>query len=1219
MVRKSESNNEEIDKQPYTNVPKVYQRYTIRFLTEYQKSERWGTVVKPTPNRPPSNFSFLSEHDPLFVELAAAAERAFSSDPNTTLIKLRQLGEAIAQHLAASIGIEFDSQTAQSDLLYKINRELHLDPIVRNLFHTLRIEGNKATHEFRTQHKEAMDGLLVARKLSIWFHQSFGKSGHSFKAGAFVPPADPSEQLRQLQSDISKLKTDLEDTHQQLDSSEQLGDLLEKEKSEYEALALAMDEETRALNIQATEQEERLKEQAKAYEAKIQSLGKQLAQLEKSKVTKERQNTYRKVRSANKNIVLDEELTRILIDQQLKDAGWLADTQELTYKKGIRPEKGKDLAIAEWPTFHNGEAGRADYVLFAGLTPIAVVEAKRENKNVAGKIGQAERYSKGFKVQSPLTGAWELSGQTVAWPDELDAHYHVPFVYSCNGRPFVPQLAEQSGTWFRDVRDESNLKRALQSFHSSKGLLDLLARSKTKAQRQLENEPFAYLKLRDYQIKAVSSVEAALARDIRIALLAMATGTGKTHTIIGLMYRFLKAERFNRILFLVDRNALGKQALDAFDEAKLEQNLPISRIYNVAKLGDMAAEAETRIQVATVQAMVMRVFMSDNPPPVDQYDCIIVDEAHRGYTLDQEMTEGELATRDVQQYLSSYRRVLEYFDAVKIGLTATPAKHTSDIFGKPVFTYSYREAVADDWLIDHEPPIRYQTLLTQKGIHFAKGDTVKAINTQTGKIESAELDDELNFEVGAFNKRVINEKFNKVICDELVQELDPFGGEKTMIFCATDLHADMVKRLLDEAFKELYNGEYNQSAVAKITGQSDKVDDLISLYKNERYPNIAITVDLLTTGINVPKICNLVFLRRVSSRILYEQMIGRATRRCDEIGKTVFHIYDPVDIYATLQEVNTMKPLVKDPNITIEQLITELSDPDLFEKALNCPGEEEGETHADVVLSQLSQKLMRVLRKADQKAESKPELKEKLASLHELWGTEPKSLHRHIKELGPRGTSQFLQKHSGLLNQLTEVQQLVGSEYMPIISEHHDELRDRTQSYGKHQRPEDYLDSFINFIKEQLNLNAALRVVVTRPRDLTRSELKEVKLLLDEAGFSEAKLQSAVRNQTNHDIAASIIGHIRRAALGEPLMPFEQRVDQAMQKLYSTHAWKPAQRKWLDRLAKQLVHESIIDLDFVNYRFSDHGGAKRLNIVLGNQLDTVLEEINTSLWPDKTA
>ncbi|WP_077529611.1 type I restriction-modification system endonuclease [Vreelandella utahensis] len=1166
-----------------------------------------------------TNFSFLAEHDPLFVELAEAAERTFSSDPNTTLIKLRQFGEALAQHLAALSGVEFDEQTSQSDLLYRLNRALRLEPQVRELFHTLRIEGNKATHQFRTRHKEAMDGLKLARELAIWFHRSFGKARASFKPGPFVPPPDPSAQLRQLHTDIEKLRHELQQTNMELDSSQQLSELVEKEKTEYEELALAMEKESRAMAEQARGHEKTLRQQQQEYEEKIKALQDQLKQQGEKSVIERRQQVASKTKAASDTLALNEELTRILIDQQLYESGWEADSQELTHQKGARPEKGVNRAIAEWPTNKHGEKGRADYVLFAGLTPIAVVEAKKENANVAGKIPQAERYCKGMKVEQPLVSAWELAGRTIAWPADEDGHFIVPFVYSCNGRPYVPQLAEQSGTWFRDVREPSNTRRALSRFHTPGGLLGLLQRDKEHAEKLLKNEPFGYLKLRDYQQQAIIATENALVQGVRSALLAMATGTGKTRTIIGLMYRFLKSERFHRILFLVDRTALGQQAIDAFNEAPLEQNQTLSKIYNVAELGDMAAEAETRVQVATVQAMVKRIFMSDESPPIDQFDCIIIDEAHRGYTLDQEMTEGELATRDTSQYISTYRRVLDYFDAVKIGLTATPAKHTSEIFGKPVYTYSYREAVADDWLIDHEPPIRYETLLTQNGIQFEKGKPVEFINMQTGEVDTTELEDELNFEVDAFNRRVINENFNRVICEQLVHELDPFGDEKTMIFCATDLHADMVKRLLDDAFKALYNGDYNEAAVAKITGQSDKVDQLIRCYKNERYPSIAVTVDLLTTGIDVPEICNLVFMRLVRSRILYEQMIGRATRRCDEIGKTVFRIYDPVDIYAALQDVNTMKPLVKDPNITLEQLVDELGDEHWLEQALHSPGEQQGESQADVVLSQMSQKLMRVLRKADNKAESNPALKQKLGELEQLWGVEPKSLHQHLKKLGPRQASEFIREHSGLLDQLAEVKSLVGSEYMPVISEHEDEIKERAQSYGPHKRPEDYLDSFNQFIHEQLNQSSALSVVVNKPRNLTREQLREVKLLLDNHGYSEARLQSAVRNQTNKDIAASIVGHIRRAALGEPLVPFEQRVTEAMDHIYTQHNWTRAQRTWLDRLAKQLVHEVIIDRDFVNNRFADHGGAQRLDKVLGEQLDTVLDELNEAMWPQERA
>ena len=468
-----------------------------------------------------------------------------------------------------------------------------------------------------------------------------------------------------------------------------------------------MDVEARKFEQQAKENEQKLIAQQQAFDDQLKRIQAELAkQTEENQKILQQQvaQLSQKTQKASSQITLNEELTRIIIDQHLVDAGCEADTQELTYQKGARPERGKNKAIAEWPTVGKQAA---DYVLFAGLIPVAVVEAKRENENVAGKIHQAERYSRGFKVIEPMQAAWVVQGRTIAWADAEDGHFHIPFVYSCNGRPFVKQLKEQSGTWFRDVREPSNTAEPHEKFHSPEGLLDRLKRSRELAEQKLNAEGFDYLKLRDYQQKAIAAVEVALANNQKNCLLAMATGTGKTRTIIGLMYRFLKAERFKRILFLVDRTSLGTQALDSFKEAQLEENKTLSSIYNIAELGDMAAEAETRVQVATVQAMVKRLFASDNPQTIDTYDCIIVDEAHRGYTLDQEMTEGELQHRDTAQYLSSYRRVLDYFDAVKIGLTATPAKHTTEIFGKPVYTYSYREAVADDWLIDHEPPIRY--------------------------------------------------------------------------------------------------------------------------------------------------------------------------------------------------------------------------------------------------------------------------------------------------------------------------------------------------------------------------------------------------------------------------------------------------------------------------------------------------------------------------------
>lgn len=1145
-----------------------------------------------------SNFGFLKEHDPVFLQLASVAEQVFASDPNTTLIKLRQLGEALAQDLASRCGIECDATTTQADLLYRLGREIQLDANIRNLFHTLRIEGNKATHQFRTQHREALDGLRVARALAIWYHQSFGAQGSSFKPGTFITPADPSAPLRELQVQIEQLRAELGASHQQLEDHQQLSELLQREKAEYAGLAAQMQEDARTYEQLACEQEDQLAQVQAGFERKLQALQQQLHNQPQAS-----QQVMQQTRKASSQFDLTEDLTRILIDQQLTEAGWEADSLQLTWAAGARPEKGRNKAIAEWPS---AGKGRADYVLFAGLTPLAIVEAKRKRCNVADCIPQAERYARELRIPDGLQPA-----SSEGWADGQGGCFRVPFAFACNGRPWIQQLAEQSGTWFRDLRSPASLRRPLQGFYSPEGLQQLLQRNREDAEARLQQESFAYLGLRDYQKNAIRAVEQALARGQRQCLLAMATGTGKTRTMIGLMYRLLKAERFRRILFLVDRSALGKQALDAFNEAPLEQNQMLSSIYNINALGDMAVEAETRIQVATVQAMVRRIFQSDSPPPVDTFDCIIIDEAHRGYTLDQEMTEGELALRDYGQYLSQYRRVLDWFDACRIGLTATPARHTSEIFGHPVFTYSYREAVADDWLIDHEPPIRYQTELSQNGIHFERGETVSVIDTRTGEVNVAELEDELDFEIESFNRRVITPAFDRVICEQLARELDPQGDEKTMIFCVNQAHAERVKNQLDAAFAERHGEYYNQAAVQIITGQSDKVDQLIRCYKNERYPSIAITVDLLTTGIDVPQICHLVFMRRVRSRILYEQMKGRATRRCDEIGKTVFRIYDPVDLYASLEAVDTMQPLVKDPKISLQQLVDELASPASYE----APGSKADSSHADDVLDQLNQRIMRILRKARHKAETRPVIREKLQELEQSWGVAPEQLHSHLHALGPQQAAQFFQQHARALEQLAAVQTLLGTDHYPVIAHHDDELLVRKQDYGQHQQPGDYLESFNDFIRNQLNQSVALSVVVNRPRDLTREQLREVRLLLDQYGYSEASLQSAWRDQTNQEIAASILGYIRQAALGEALLPFEQRVAAAMQQIYGLHSWTAAQRKWLERLAKALVHEVVLDEQQINNAFRTDGGSKRLDKLLDGQLGEVMEAINDHLWP----
>ena len=677
----------------------------------------------------------------------------------------------------------------------------------------------------------------------------------------------------------------------------------------------------------------------------------------------------------------------------------------------------------------------------------------------------------------------------------------------------------------------------------------------------------------------------------------MATGTGKTKTCIALIYRFLKAQRFGRVLFLVDRSALGEQAVNAFKDTRMESLQTFADIFGIKELGEQAPDSDTAVHIATVQGMVKRTLYPGedvNPPAVDQYDCLVVDECHRGYLLDRELSDTELGFRSYDDYISKYRRVLDYFHAYKIGLTATPALHTTEIFGPPVYTYSYREAVIDGYLVDHEPPIQITTELSQGGIVWKVGEEVSVYNAQRGEIDLFTTPDEIKLEVGDFNRKVITESFNRVVCEFLAHELDPALQQKTLIFCVNDAHADLVVDLLKRAFQNQY-GDVEDDAVVKITGAADKPLQLIRRYKNERTPNVAVTVDLLTTGVDVPQICNIVFLRRVNSRILYDQMLGRATRLCDEIGKETFRIFDAVKIYHALQNLTAMQPVVVQPAITFTRLAGELAEVTIDEERILA---------RDQFIAKLQRK--------------KRHLRETIAQDFETCaGMPPDTFIQKLKTMPLDEIATWFTENGDLgviLDRKTAARNA------PVfISEHHDQLVGTERGYGQATRPEDYLEKFSEFIRAQRNEIPALVTVLTRPRDLTRRQLRELALELDRAGFSEANLAMAWREARNQDIAARIIGHIRQAAIGDPLVPYEQRVDNALQKMLASRSWTTPQRQWLQKLAAQTTANLIVDreaFDDPDLIFKREGGGfSRLDRIFDGKLQEVLSTFNESLWP----
>lgn len=1177
-----------------------------------------------------SNFEFLKQHDSIFYDLATASEQFFRVDPNTTLIKLRQLAESMSKDIASKLGIVLKEQITQTELIYQIDRKLSLDSVVKDLFHTLRKEGNKAVHEYQTSHKQAIDALRLAHKLAVWFHRTFGDDAN-FKENLFKLPADPTEKLQKILDEKEILKSKLLEANQRIEDNKEHSLLQDKIAKEFSLISEEMQSSKIKYEKLLEEKEAELLKTTKVFEKKI----KVFSEKEKSKKEEKeiQQSLKRKAKVASNKINLTEEETREIIDIKLIEAGWEADTKNLDYRKGARPEVGKNMAIAEWPCHnpHTEEYTRADYVLFIGLNPVAVVEAKKFGNDVYDDIRQAEEYSRDINLKSVIKIAnsenvdlvlnkWTISSNN-------NDKYIIPIVFSTNGREYQNQIKTKSGIWFRDVRIPTNKSRAIMAWFTPDEITNLLARDENKILDKISENEWGTLELRDYQKDAICKTEEAIVNKQRKVLIAMATGTGKTRTVIALMYRLLKAGFFKRILFLVDRGALGEQAQNAFSEIRPDGTLSFKEIYDVKELKDKQPDTKTKVHIATVQSMVNRVLASDDVIPIGKYDCIIVDEAHRGYTLDREMTEGEMELRDFNDYVSSYRKVLDYFDAVRIGLTATPAIHTTEIFGSPVYTYSYREAVIDGFLIDSEPPYSFDTELSTSGIHFDKKDEVEVIDV-LGDSRTEILEDEMNFEVEHFNRNVLNENFNRVICEKLAKDyLDPTSDDKTLIFCVNDKHADLVVEQMKNALDKFHCSQENNT-VMKITGAIRDPREAIREYKNEKLPNIAVTVDLLTTGIDVPEIVNLVFLRRVRSRILYEQMKGRATRLCPDINKDIFRIFDAVGLYKILEKVDTMKPIVQNVSVPITQLIDDLNNDISYKQGESSLDNKNSTTHAQNVHDELIVKLQRITRRT-QKISDFPEAKESFDLLNAL--TQDKlscnfnELPKKLKELSPKETGLFFQDNPSILGLMVNLREnLKINKSDIIISTHEDQLIGVSRGFGTNVnddeiiKPEDYLDSFKAFIKENLNKIAAIKAVVSSPRTLTKKDLKALELMLNENNFSKIHLQEAWKKAKKEDIAASIIGHIRTAALGDPLIPYTERVDLALKKIKSSKDWNNNQVKWLELLAKQIKVGIIIDNESLQKSpFKEKGGRKRLEMLFDDKLNDVLDDFSTHIWEQR--
>ncbi|MGC2221247.1 MAG: DEAD/DEAH box helicase family protein [Methylocella sp.] len=597
-----------------------------------------------------------------------------------------------------------------------------------------------------------------------------------------------------------------------------------------------------------------------------------------------------------------EQIARDNIDAALAKDGWRVQDRH-----SIDFTLGRGIAVREYPT----DVGPADYVLFVDRQAVGVIEAKPEDWG--HRITTAEDQAEGY------------AGATLKWVKNKEP---LPFVYESTGVI----------TRFTDGRDPKPRSREVFSFHRPETLAEWLSKSKSLRARVQDLPPLDPAGLRACQEKAIKNLEQSFKADRPRALVQMATGSGKTYTAITAVYRLLKFADAKRILFLVDTKNLGEQAEQEFQSyLPNDDNRKFTELYNVQRLKSGSIATSTQVAISTIQRMYSnlkdepldesaeegnpaeRLVRGKDPLPVvynskippEFFDFIIIDECHRSiYNL--------------------WRQVLEYFDAYLIGLTATPDNRTYGFFRKNVVSeYGHENAVADGVNVGNEIYV-IETEVTRQGAQIRAEQQVEKRERLTRKRRWERQDEDEAYTAKQLDRDVVNpdqiRTVARAFCDKL-PEIFPGRQEvpKTLIFAKTDSHADDIIQIVREEF-----GQGNDFC-KKITYQSgEDPKSVLTQFRNNYNPRIAVTVDMIATGTDVKPLECLLFMRDVRSRNYFEQMKGRGTRviEADDlkkvtpsaVAKTHYVIVDAVGVTKSLKTAS--QPLITKPSVPLKDLAT---------------------------------------------------------------------------------------------------------------------------------------------------------------------------------------------------------------------------------------------------------------------------------------------------------
>ena len=843
--------------------------------------------------------------------------------------------------------------------------------------------------------------------------------------------------------------------------------------------------------------------------------------------------------------------------------------------------------------------GPADYALWLDNHVVSVVEAKKLTVGPQGVLPQAERYARGLRHS----------------PYNFDG-FRAPFLYSTNGEVI----------WFRDVRHPLNRSRKVPNFHTPAALKELLERDFDGSCEQLLALPQQHAGIRPYQKDANAAVEKAIADRKRHLLVAMATGTGKTLVMVNQIHRLMKCGVAKRVLFLVDRRALAAQAVRAFAAFDAEPGMKFDQIYEVYSsrfqmddFGDeekfdpkvMPAKYLTDPQpghafvyVCTIQRMAINVLgrqaifgIGDEDIdedadrldiPIHTFDIIVADECHRGYTGAEE---------------SVWRSTLDHFDAIKIGLTATPAAHTTAYFQHKVFDYPYEQATRDGYLVDYEV-VNVHSDVRMKGVFLHEGEPVEYIDPETGLSRRDQLEDQRQFDTSDIEVKVTAPASNRKILEEVKKYAEEherqFGRlPKTLIFAVNDLpHTSHADQLVDIARDVFGRGE---SFVGKITGRVDRPLKRIREFRNRPNPGIAVTVDLLTTGVDIPDLEFIVFLRPVKSRILFEQMLGRGTRKGEQYpDKSHFTVFDCFDgtLLAYFRKATgiTAEPPDK-PTRTIQEIIDDIWSNRDRDYNVGC----------------LVKRLHRIDKQMSVDARTMFAAYVPDGDLAHYARTLPQALRADFVGAMKLLRDEQFQK---LLESYPRAKRVFIS--APGVPDNVSSERLIRDGLGNEYKPQDYLVAFEKFVKNNESHIDAIRILLDRPREWSATALQELrdKLAQSSYRFTTDNLQRA-HELRHHKALVDIISLVKHAADEQnPLLTGAERVERAFATVTQGQSFSAAQQQWLDRIRQHMAQNLSIDpehFDLVPI-LSEPGGLGAARRVFGaQQLDELLQRLNEAV------